>query len=142
MGKFVSVVMRIKMMSKFTELANQIHGLDIANKYEDLTVSGEWLMSAVDALHEASELEAQLKEREWISVEDELPPIGVKCLFYRPLAKNSNDSQLAIKVAQDDRGSCWDSTVPKGSNPCNPSDGRCHVTHWMMIQPPKVKDDE
>lgn len=58
-------------MSKFTELANQINGLDVANEYEDLTVSGEWLMSAVDALREAAELEAHLPR--WVSVEERLP---------------------------------------------------------------------
>jgi len=83
-----------------------------------------------------AELEAQVPK--WISVEDELPPIGQECLFFRPLAENSNDKPIAVKVARHDQGQCWESTVPYGFVPCNPSDGCCHVTHWMPLPtPPK-----
>jgi hypothetical protein len=75
---------------------------------------------------------------EWISVKDRMPPEGVKCLFYRPLADKSCDPIISVKIAAKDLGHCWDSTVPDGEKPCNPSDGSCHVTHWMPLpEPPK-----
>src|SRR5690554_398927 len=113
---------------------------------------GEWVEVRIDAYAEpqdlsglreiltlrqrVAELEAQVPK--WISVEDELPPIGQECLFFRPLAENSNDKPIAVKVARHDQGQCWESTVPYGFVPCNPSDGCCHVTHWMPLPtPPK-----
>ena len=70
---------------------------------------------------------------EWISVKDRLPEIGIKCLFYRPLAENTNDPVVAVKTSKKDDGTCWMQTVPDGELPCNPTDGYCHVTHWMPL---------
>jgi len=77
---------------------------------------------------------------EWISVKDKLPPVGDICIFYRPLAEKSGDRVISIKTATNDNKSCWRDTVPDGEIPCNPSDGSCHITHWMPVpNPPVVK---
>lgn len=75
---------------------------------------------------------------EWIDIEAELPPPGDKCLFYRPLAANSGDEIVAVKVAKSTNQFCWKSTVPQGKDPVNYSSGSCHTTHWMPLPaPPK-----
>lgn len=61
------------------------------------------------------------------------PLDGRMALVFRPLARNSNDDPVAIKRLVDSDNSCWDSTVPPGATPCNPTDGSCHVTHWMPL---------
>ncbi len=73
----------------------------------------------------------------WISVKEQLPPAGNACVFYRPLADKSGDRVIAVKTATKDNKNCWKDTVPDGDEPCNPSDGCCHVTHWMIVEPPK-----
>lgn len=76
----------------------------------------------------------------WISVDERLPEVGQSCLFYRPLARNSHDEPIAIKRFTGGNSHCWDSTVPSGSEPYNPTDGACHVTHWMPLpEPPEAK---
>jgi hypothetical protein len=64
------------------------------------------------------------------------PKDGRMALVFRPLARNSNDEPVAIKRLMDTDHSCWESTVPPGAQPCNPTDGLCHVTHWMPLPPP------
>lgn len=77
---------------------------------------------------------------EWIKCSERMPNPGERCLFYRPLAGNSQDEVMAVKVAKYDMGQCWQSTVPDGSRPCNPSEGYCHVTHWMPLPPPPAQE--
>ncbi len=84
--------------------------------------------SRFDAAEE-DELKALLAG--WISVDDELPEIGVDVLTYRPKAKETNDPPIAVsrrgwegKVNQSHQGvfhcfECW-----------------CHPSHWMPITPP------
>ena len=69
---------------------------------------------------------------EWMPIET-APRDGRKALVYRPLARNSGDEPVAIKRLVDTDNTCWDCTVPAGSTPCNPTDGSCHVTHWMPL---------
>ena len=73
---------------------------------------------------------------QWIPVSERLPPVDDQCLFYRPLANKSGDKIIAIKTAMPDGQFCWDNTVPDGKTPCNPSNGACHVTHWMPLPAP------
>jgi hypothetical protein len=78
----------------------------------------------------------------WISVDEQLPPVGKQCLFYRPLAEMTGDRIIAVKTATKDMKDCWRETVPDGCEPCNPSSGACHVTHWMPLpEPPLNKQD-
>lgn len=77
---------------------------------------------------------------DWISVDERLPEVGQRCIFYRPLARKSSDEPVAVKRFTGGNRYCWDSTVPSGSEPYNPTDGSCHVTHWMPLpDPPEVK---
>lgn len=69
----------------------------------------------------------------WLPIDTALRD-GRKVLVYRPLAENSGDERIAVKRITGGRGhSCWDKTVPPGQTPCNPTDGACHVTHWMPL---------
>lgn len=69
----------------------------------------------------------------WLPIET-APHDGSKALVYRPLAENSGDERIAVKRLTGGRSnSCWDKTVPPGETPCNPTDGACHVTHWMPL---------
>ena len=69
----------------------------------------------------------------WLPIEI-APHDGRKALVYRPLAENSGDERIAVKRLTGGRSnSCWDKTVPPGETPCNPTDGACHVTHWMPL---------
>ncbi|WP_113736113.1 hypothetical protein [Aeromonas caviae] len=69
----------------------------------------------------------------WLPIET-APQDGSKALVYRPLAENSGDERIAVKRLTGGRSnSCWDKTVPPGETPCNPTDGACHVTHWMPL---------
>lgn len=62
------------------------------------------------------------------------PRDGRKALVYRPLAENSGDERIAVKrLTGGQSNNCWDKTVPPGATPCNPTDGACHVTHWMPL---------
>ena len=70
---------------------------------------------------------------QWIPVSERLPPVGDRCLFYRPLAEKSGDKVIAVKTAMADGQFCWTNTIPDGAVQCNPSDGACHVTHWMPL---------
>lgn len=76
---------------------------------------------------------------EWLPIET-APRDGRLAIVYRPLAANSGDQPVAIKRLAKGNHFCWDTTVPEGSNPFNPtSDGSCHVTHWMPIpEPPGI----
>jgi hypothetical protein len=64
------------------------------------------------------------------------PRDGRLALVYRPLARNSSDEPIAIKRLIKGNNSCWESTVPEGAEPFNPTDGACHVTHWAPLIPP------
>lgn len=69
----------------------------------------------------------------WLPIET-APCDGRKALVYRPLAENSGDERIAVKRLTGSRSNhCWDKTVPPGETPCNPTDGACHVTHWMPL---------
>lgn len=59
-------------------------------------------------------------------------------LVYRPLARNSRDEPIALKRLIGGNNHCWPSTVPPGCDPCNPTDGACHVTHWQPLPRPPV----
>lgn len=80
--------------------------------------------------------QAAKAQPQWISVSERLPPVDDQCLFYRPLANKSGDKIIAVKTAIPDGQFCWDNTVPDGETPCNPSNGACHVTHWMPLPAP------
>ena len=84
--------------------------------------------------HDHDELEALLNgAKDWISVEDRLPEIGVDVLVYRPEAGKSHDP--LIKVSR--RG--WESCVnqsPQGVLHC--FECWCHPSHWMPIAPPST----
>lgn len=73
---------------------------------------------------------------EWIKCSEKMPESGDECLFYRPLAGNTGDPVIAVRIAKNDDGQCWAQTVPDGELPCNPTDGYCHVSHWMPLPPP------
>ncbi|MFB2891041.1 hypothetical protein [Aeromonas veronii] len=69
----------------------------------------------------------------WLPIET-APRDGRKALVYRPLAENSGDERIAVKrLTGGQSNNCWDKTVPPGATPCNPTDGACHVTHWMPL---------
>ena len=61
------------------------------------------------------------------------PTDGREALVYRPLAEKSGDTPLTIKRLIGGNRGCWDSTVPDGATPTNPTDGYCHTTHWMPL---------
>jgi hypothetical protein len=69
----------------------------------------------------------------WIPVSERMPPVGERCLFYRPLADNSGDNVITVKTAMKNGQHCWTNTVPDGEELCNPSNGACHVSHWMPL---------
>ena len=76
-------------------------------------------------------------EHGWQPIET-APKDGRMALVFRPLARNSRDEPVALKRLIGGNNHCWDSTVPEGSRPTNPTDGSCHVTHWMPLpEPPK-----
>lgn len=75
----------------------------------------------------------------WINVKERPPTAGEECLFYRPLAEKTGDRVISVKVATKDNNDCWKETVPAGCEPCNPSNGACHVTHWMPLPRPPEK---
>lgn len=91
-------------------------------------------MPVVDAFLER--IEAALAGKlpnAWLPIET-APRDGRKALVYRPLAENSGDERIAVKRLTGGRSNnCWDKTVPPGETPCNPTDGACHVTHWMPL---------
>ena len=68
----------------------------------------------------------------WLPIET-APSDGRIALVYRPLARNSKDDPVAVKRLIGGNRHCWESTVPDGAAPTNPTDGACHVTHWMPI---------
>ena len=106
-----------------------------------------WLLglekeTLADMAHQQSKIIEKLQAAkaqaapQWIPVGERLPPVGEQCLFYRPLANKSGDKIIAVKTAMPDGQFCWDNTVPDGETPCNPSNGSCHVTHWMPLPAP------
>ena len=71
------------------------------------------------------------------------PMDGRLGLVYRPLAANTRDEPIAIKSLIGGDRFCWPNTAPKGSAPTNPTDGACHVTHWMPLPPaPATRKDK
>ena len=75
---------------------------------------------------------------EWQPIET-APRDGRLALVYRPLALNSGDEPVSVKRLIKGNQFCWESTVPEGAKPFNPTDGSCHVTHWMPIpDAPKI----
>ena len=72
----------------------------------------------------------------WRTDFENMPEAGCRVLVYRPLAENSNDEPIAIMRVVFGGRHCWEKTVPPGAAPFNPTDGACHVTHWMPIPEP------
>lgn len=70
------------------------------------------------------------------------PKDGRLALVYRPLAHTSGDQPVDVKRLIGGNHHCWDSTVPAGEKPTNPTDGACHVTHWMAIPEPPLLAEE
>ena len=64
------------------------------------------------------------------------PRDGRLALVYRPLAHKSGDERVSIKRLVGGNNHCWESTVPPGATPTNPTDGSCHVTHWQPLPAP------
>ena len=95
--------------------------------------------------HRISELEAQLADKEgWQSIET-APMDGRMAFVFRPLAAMSHDQPVALKRLIGGNKHCWESTVPAGQSPFNPTDGCCHVTHWMplptaLLAPPNRRE--
>lgn len=54
----------------------------------------------------------------------------------RGLADVSSDEPVALKRLIGGHQGCWERTVPPGSEPYNPTDGACHVTHWRPLPEP------
>jgi hypothetical protein len=75
---------------------------------------------------------------EWQPIET-APRDGRLAIVYRPLALNSGDQPVAVKRLIKGNNFCWDSTVPEGAKPMNPTDGACHVTHWMPLPVPPAE---
>lgn len=70
---------------------------------------------------------------QWLPIET-APLDGRKAIVFRPLAENSGDEPIAVKrLIGGTKNACWARTVPAGSAPTNPTDGSCHVTHWMPL---------
>lgn len=78
------------------------------------------------------------RAEEWRPIET-APRDGRMALVLRPLADNSNDDIVAIKRLIGGNNFCWPYTVPPGEKPTNPTDGACHVTHWMPLPSPPGK---
>lgn len=94
---------------------------------EDASTAIEELIDLIDEF-----LAGKLPDA-WLPIEI-APRDGRKALVYRPLAENSGDERIAVKRLTGGRSNhCWDKTVPPGETPCNPTDGACHVTHWMPL---------
>lgn len=99
-----------------------------------MEVSSEDESAAIEELIDLiGELLAGKLPDAWLPIEI-APRDGRKALVYRPLAENSGDERIAVKRLTGSRSNnCWDKTVPPGATPCNPTDGACHVTHWMPL---------
>ena len=82
-----------------------------------------------------------MAEQEWKDIAT-APTDGRLALVYRPLARLTHDEPVAIKRLIGGNHHCWERTVPEGHEPCNPTDGACHVTHWMPIPEPPVPNGE
>jgi hypothetical protein len=74
-------------------------------------------------------------ETRWQPIET-APTDGRMALVYRPLARESGDEPVAIKRLIGGHNHCWNCTVPEGQKPTNPTNGSCHVTHWMDFPTP------
>ena len=86
-------------------------------------------------------LEAKLVEaraaHQWLPI-DTAPGDGRMAIVLRPLAAMSHDQPVALKRLIGGNNHCWEATVPDGQEPCNPTDGCCHVTHWLPLPTPPV----
>lgn len=69
---------------------------------------------------------------------DTAPLDGRIALVYRPLAMLSQDDPITLKRLIGGNNHCWECTVPEGEEAYNPTDGSCHVTHWMPLPPPPL----
>lgn len=67
------------------------------------------------------------------------PMDGRYALVYRPLAETTFDQVVDVKRLVGGNHHCWPCTVPSGQEPYNPTDGACHVTHWMPLPAPPAK---
>lgn len=72
---------------------------------------------------------------DWQPIET-APRDGRMALVFRPLARVTHDEPVALKRLVGGNSYCWPATVPSGSEPCNPTDGSCHVTHWQPLPEP------
>lgn len=78
---------------------------------------------------------------DWQPIET-APADGRKALVFRPLAARAGDEVIAVKRLIGGNYYCWSKTVPKGQKACNPTDGACHVTHWMPLPAPPAPKEE
>jgi hypothetical protein len=84
-------------------------------------------------------LDTERSKTQWQDIST-APKDGRRALVYRPLARNSQDEPIAMKRLIGGNHHCWECTVPEGAEPMNPTDGACHVTHWMPLPPaPEAK---
>lgn len=77
----------------------------------------------------------ELSSPTWQPIET-APKDGRFAIVYRPLAHMSRDEPIALKRMIGGNNHCWPGTVPDGAVPTNPTDGSCHVTHWMPLPLP------
>jgi hypothetical protein len=78
---------------------------------------------------------------DWQPIET-APRDGRLALVYRPLARNTSDEPVAVKRIMKTDNFCWPATIPEKQEPCNPTDGLCHVTHWMPLPPPPTTEGQ
>lgn len=77
----------------------------------------------------------------WRPIETD-PRDGRLALVFRPLARLTSDEPVAVKRLIGGNNHCWPRTVPEGHEPNNPTNGACHVTHWMPLPTPPAVEGE
>lgn len=104
-------------------------------EHDDLSI-GDEAADAIDAMcAKRDELAIQVAAMSWMPIET-APPDGKLTLVYRPLAHEIGHLNTALLRIVGGNHYCDPKTVPPGHAPTNPTDGRCHATHWMIEPPP------
>lgn len=78
---------------------------------------------------------------EWKTI-DSAPKDGTAVLLYRPLAFKTNDEEIAIQRTTSYEIHCWESTIPKGTDGKNFTEGSCYATHWMPLPKPPSSQEK